>query len=112
MIIRFRAIDKDIFHAIHNGEKTVETRAYTPKYQNLAPGQRVTFVCENESITKLVASVRIFKDAEDLAASIRPGTIHPRAATADDLQKMYDSFPGYEDKIRDCGLVAWELTDE
>ena len=112
MIIRFRAVDKDIFHAIQNGEKTVETRAYTPKYQNVTPGQRLTFVCENESIKKLVESVRVFKDAEDLAASIRPRAIHPRATTADDLQKMYDSFPGYKDKIRDYGLVAWELTDE
>lgn len=110
MVIQFRAVDKGIFKAVCQGKKTVETRANTPKYQQVAPGDVLTFVCGQESIDKTVDSVRTFTDIEELIEHISIAKINPEAKSAVELKKMYHSFPGYKDKIKTYGLVAWELT--
>lgn len=111
MVIQFRAVDKGIFKAVFQGEKTVETRANTPKYQQIAPGDVLTFVCGEESCQKTVTTVQHFADAEQVAECIDPKRILPGGESVSDLEKMYEGFPGYKTKIATYGLVAWELAD-
>ncbi|KKT44148.1 MAG: hypothetical protein UW34_C0017G0004 [Parcubacteria group bacterium GW2011_GWA2_44_15] len=62
-ILRFRAGNKDIWLAIKNGKKKVETRAGTPKYQKVVVGDE-----------------------------LRASQINPNTKTADELIKMYSKF--------------------
>jgi hypothetical protein len=39
----------------------------------------------------------------------RPRSIHPAAASLNDLLKMWHSFPGYKEKIAKFGIAAFEL---
>ena len=107
--LRFRVTDRDIFEAVRSGAKTVETRAATVKYMDIAAGDELVFRCGRDSFRKKVARVRQFGTITGLLRRYRPRQIHPAAATAADLKAMYAGFPGYREKIRKFGLMAMEL---
>lgn len=52
-IIKFRATDRDIFRAIVEGKKKIETRAATSKYRDIRIGDTLIFVCKKEKIRKI-----------------------------------------------------------
>ena len=109
IILRFRAQDKEIFNAIKDGRKTVETRAGTVKYQKVQAGDSVVCVCGKEKLEKEIAAFAIFKTPEALAKKYKVQNIHPAAASLEDLLKMWHSFPGYQEKIAKFGIAAFEL---
>jgi ASC-1-like (ASCH) protein len=109
-ILRFRQIDRNIFEAIKNGEKTVETRAATVKYRNIAAGDIMSFVCGDECIEKNIESAEIFKDIDSLLQKHRLKDIGPYITNREHLIKMYYSFPGYKEKIAKFGLIALKLS--
>ncbi len=108
-ILRFRAGDKDIWQAIKNGKKKVETRAGTVKYQKVAVGDELEFVCVGQKLIKKITKVEHFKSVEALCKKYRPSQINPNAKTEAELIKMYSKFSGYTEKIKKYGLLAWTL---
>ena len=60
-ILRFRAINKDIFKAIRNGKKKVETRAATERYRNIKIGDTIKLICGKYSFEMKVKKVKIYK---------------------------------------------------
>ena len=109
MILRFRAIDKDIFEAIRSGKKKVETRANTSRYKNIKAGNVIKFVCGDESFEKGAEKVEVFENIDKLLEKYKPEDINPKITTKEALKTMYYNFPGYRGKIEQFGIIAFEL---
>ncbi len=109
MVLKFRKENKDIFDAILNGVKKIETRAGTAKYEKVKVRESIVFSCGKERFKKKVLSVEKFKTIEALVKKYKPLTINPNCKTLKELTAMYMSFPNYKEKIKKYGLLAFEL---
>ena len=109
MVLRFRSTDSDIFEAIESGKKKVETRAATSKYKNVKLGDVLKFVCGEKSFEKKVAKTTVFKSIGALLRKYKPEEINPKIKTKKGLENMCYGFPGYREKIKKYGIVAFEL---
>ena len=109
MQLDFDPINKDIFEIIRRGGKKVETRAATPKYQQIKEGSVVIFFCEGEQFEKKVSKVNYFKSIESLLETYAPEEINPRLKTKEEIIELYYSFRNYKEKIEEFGLVAIEV---
>ncbi|HXK36696.1 MAG TPA: hypothetical protein VJ553_03895 [Candidatus Paceibacterota bacterium] len=104
-----RAVDRQVFEALRNGTKSVETRAGSPRYQNVQAGDTAIFDCGDDRITRKIVAIRKFSDIHSLTAHYGVKTIAPWLGTKEELVDMYHRFPGYEERIAKCGLIAMEL---
>lgn len=107
--IKIRATDYGIFQAIADGKKKFETRAATPRYQNVEVGDVITLVCGKEKIKKEVKKVERFRTIGALLKKYKPEEINPFTRSAEEARDMWYSFPGYREKIEEYGLVVWRL---
>ncbi len=107
--IRFRKVNRDVFEAIREKTKQIETRAGTNKYKSVAAGDCLILVCGKNKILKKVKRAEHFKTISALLRKYQPIKINPFCKTKKDIEKMYLSFPGYKEKIRKYGLVAWKF---
>lgn len=107
--IKFRVVNKDIFEAIREGRKKIETRAATEKYRKITAGDVVELVCGRGKFVKEIKKVEIFKTIGALAKKYKPQQINPKTETEKELRDMYGSFPGYKEKIKKYGLVVWKI---
>ncbi len=105
----FRAGNRDIFEAMRDGRKKVETRAATKKFKDIKAGDTLVCVCGRQKFQKQVKRAKIFKTIQSLTRAYKPREINPNIRTAKELSAMYASFPGYEEKIKKFGLIALEL---
>ncbi len=109
IILRFRGVDNDGFDEIKNGLKTVETRAATTRYRDIKKGDIIIIVCGKQRITKQVKRARHFKTIENMLKAIPLKKIMPSIKSVIEARKVYYSYPGYKEKIKEFGLIAWEL---
>lgn len=109
IILRFRTGDKNIFEAIKNRKKKVETRAATKRYRNIKAGDTVKLICGKDTFEVKIKKMTIFKSITAILKNYKVKRINPNVGTEKELRKMYYSFPGYRDKIRKYGLIALEL---
>ncbi|MCR4322948.1 MAG: hypothetical protein NUV61_02575 [Candidatus Azambacteria bacterium] len=107
--IKFRAVNRDIFEAIRDGRKKIETRACDEKFRDIKRGDAVMLMCEDDTFTKTVRSAEVFTTIEALLEKYSPQDINPACASAEDIREMYYSFPNYKEKIKEHGLIALEL---
>jgi len=108
-ILRFRAINKDIFEAVKDGRKKAETRAATKKFKNICVGDRLVLVCGKQKFEKTVKAARHFKTIKAMLKKYNIGQINPWVSTEKELTQIYHKFPGYKEKIKKYGLIAFEL---
>lgn len=94
---------------IRDGKKKIETRAGGPKYKDIKEGDIVVFDCGDEKLTKRVIRVRRFRTKKEMLKAYTVNQIDPMVSAAEELMKMYDSFPGYKERIKKYGLIAFEL---
>ena len=109
MILRFRAVNKDIFEAITNGKKKIETRAATKKYRNIKAGDTLILACDNRKINKKVSKVELFKSITEVLKKYKPEAINPRIHTIQEARNMWRGFPGYTEKIKKHGFIVFHL---
>lgn len=109
MIFRFRAIDKNIFEAIKNGDKKVETRAATDRYSDIKVGDKIIFVCGKENFKKEVKHAKMFKTISSLLKKYKVKEINPDLESKNELERMYYTFSSYKEKIKKFGLIALEF---
>ena len=107
--LRFRAVDRATFDDIRDGRKRVETRAATVKYRGIDPGDTVVFVCKKDRFERVVASVEHFASVDDMLKKYSVDDINARAVDRNGLIRMYHGFPGYEEKMREHGIIALTL---
>lgn len=108
-ILKFRTVNRDVFKAIINGKKNIETRAATPKYREVKVGDVLTLVCGRDQADMKVVSVELFRTIGALLKKYKPLEINPKTETVKEARAMWHSFPGYDEKIKQFGLVAWKL---
>lgn len=104
-----REVDKNIFEAIKNGTKTIETRAATDKYKAIKEGDILDFVCSEEHLQKKVLEVKLFKTIEEMVEELGIKPIAPFADSIEEMKNIYYSFPNYKEKIANFGLIAFKL---
>lgn len=108
-MLKFRTVNSDVFTAILDGSKKIETRAATPKYRDVKVGDILVLTCGRKRIEKRVVKVELFKTIGALLKIYQPEEINPKICSSKEAREMWYSFPGYKEKIKKFGLVAWNL---
>lgn len=108
-ILKFRKINEDIFNAIANGTKKIETRAATPGYMEIKKGDTLTLICGKKRIKKHVKKAEHFRTINLLFKKYKPEMINPKIHSIEESKKMWLSFPKYKEKLKKFGLVVWHL---
>ena len=109
MKLVFNSINKDIFLMLQDGRKKIETRAATIKYKKLKIGDDIIFSCGGESFDRKIKKITYLDSIKSLLEIYNPEDINPAIKEKDELVAMYHSFPGYEEKIKNNGIVALEF---
>lgn len=107
--LRFRTVDKDNFNEVKSGIKSIETRAGTIKYQPIEAGDTLTLVCGQERLVKKVSKRFHWPDIDSMVAEINFKTVMPSINSVADMKKIYSSYPDYDKKIKEHGLLGFEL---
>ncbi len=102
-------VNRDIFLAIKNGTKRVETRAATKKYQKAKKGDVLVFVCGKSKFKKQIKNIEHFSSVKSLLKKHKPSAINPNVHSPKELEKMYYEYPEYKEKIKKFGIVAWTI---
>lgn len=108
--IRIRRDDKHIFDFAKTGQKYVETRAATPRHMAVNAGDNLLFLCGREKFSRKVSRVAHYSTLAELFKNEKLSSIVPWVESEGEARKIYSSFPGYKEKIKKFGLVAWELS--
>ena len=107
--LRFRAKDRKNFDEIADKKKTVETRAATNKYRKIQKGDSLIFICGSAKLEKKIKKVEIFKSLDAMFRKINPHKIMPSVPTTAEMKKVYYGYPGYKEKLRKDGVIAFYL---
>jgi len=107
--LRFRAKDKFNFLDLKRGAKNIETRAGTPKYRQVTAGDKLIIVCGKDKVTKTVKKTHHFRSLGALLKHFPLKRINPDLNTIAEARKRWYSYPGYKERIKQYGIVAWEL---
>ncbi|MBW3538100.1 hypothetical protein KY386_01245 [Candidatus Parcubacteria bacterium] len=107
VVVRFRAADRPVFDAIKNGDKTVETRAATPRYRGVQVSDVLVMLCGADRLEKRVTSVHHFKDVSALLDEVDWRKIAPEVGSREAMLASYERW--YGGKIDQLGLVAFGL---
>lgn len=105
----FRAVDKASFEDLKSGVKSLETRAATPKYQKVEVGDQFTFTCAEDSFSKTVTKKQHWPSLEAMFAEIPFKRVSPDLDTVEAAIARYYTYPGYKEKIREHGILGFEL---
>ena len=108
-VLRIRKTDSKLLDLIKSGQKTIETRAATKKFQKIKVGDSLKFVCGKKSIEKKVLEIHYFKTINDLLRNLDLKRIMPHAPTPEQAKQIWFSFSSYEEKIQKYGLLAFKL---
>ena len=107
--VKFRVIDRPRFDEVKSGIKKYETRAATKKYQPISEGDTITFVCGKDRFKKGVVKKYHFRSPQAMLKKLPLARIMPDVKTLAEVKKRYAPYPGYQEKIKEFGLFAFEL---
>lgn len=105
----FAVKDIDIWNLIRSGKKCVETRAAGPKYEHIKAGDTLIFSCGGKKFKKKIKKAKTFRTLGAMFKVYDPETIHPGIGGQKALRAKYKSFSGYEERIKQYGMIAFEL---
>jgi ASC-1-like (ASCH) protein len=103
----FRAEDQKLFEALRNGLKTIETRAGSPRYAKIQSGDTLVFICAGQKFERKVRAVEYFATPAELFKKYSFQKVMPFAESLEDAVASYDLFPGYKERIRRYGILAF-----
>jgi len=106
-ILRIRKVDKIVFDFIKNKKKTIETRAATDKFRKIEKGDILVIVYNNKRLEKQIKRVELFESVDKMLKKINFKKVMPFVNSIDEMKKVYYSFPGYKEKIKKVGLIAF-----
>ena len=107
--LKFRATDKDNFEEVRDGSKSVETRAGTTRYQPIEVDDTLVFVCGDESFSKRVAKKFHWSSIDAMVKEVDFKKVMPSVKSVEEMKIVYFSYPDYENKIKEHGLLGFEL---
>lgn len=109
MLLVFKEENKDIFDAIVDGRKNIETRAMDSRYDDIFQTKSISFTCGKETCERRVKAVTLFASIEELLKVYTPEEINPKLHTTEEITSMYMSFPDCKERIAKGGIFAVEL---
>jgi ASC-1-like (ASCH) protein len=107
--VRFREVDRKNFEEVRSGAKSIETRAATVKYRPIEVGDTLTFACGKDRFAKTITKRYHWPSIDAMVGEVPFQKIMPSVASVEDMKKVYASYPGYEEKIAEHGLLGFEL---
>ena len=106
----------DIFQAIKTGDKTIETRPATAKYQAIQKGDELSLLSleSGEEITKIVDWIHYYQTIEEMAKKEEVNKIVPGVKTAEELIEVFEEFKRkwgkeYASNLKQYGIVVFGL---
>lgn len=105
----FRKVDKDNFEEVRSGVKSIETRANSIKYEPIQAGDILTFSCDGEKFSKKITKRYHWKSVDEMVKEIPFKKIMPYIESVEEMKKVYASYPNYTEKIKEHGLLGFEL---
>jgi ASC-1-like (ASCH) protein len=109
LTLRVRAADIKIFEEVKIGLKSIETRAGTIKYQPIEVGDTLIFVCGQNRCVKKVVKKFHWENIDAMVKEIDFKKVMPSVESINEMKKIYKSYPNYEKKIKEQGLLGFEL---
>lgn len=107
--LRFRQVDRNNFEEVRDGSKSIETRAATIKYRPIEVGDTLTFVCGKDRFIKTISKKYHWAGIDEMLKEVPLKKVMPSVSSVEDMKKTYASYPGYDLKIRELGLLGFEL---
>lgn len=107
--LRFAKINKPTWQYIKTGKKDVETRAGSQRYLSIQKGDSLVMSCDGKKFKKEVKKVTHFKTIRALVKKYKLGRINPGVTTLKEMEEIYYSYPGYREKIKTFGILAFEI---
>lgn len=108
-VFLFNEADRHNFDDVRSGVKTVETRAAAPKYMAVQVGDEITLACGSDTLTKRVVKKYHWPSIEAMLAEVPLKHVMPDLSTPDQVKARYATYPGYDTKIPELGIVGFEL---
>lgn len=113
-VLRMRVVDRAIFLAVTNGTKTLETRALndptrTRSYSGITRGDSVVFMCGKKRARMRVGRVARYRSVAGLLRAEPYRRIAPWVVSRKEAAAMYDTFPGYRERIKKFGIICFEV---
>ncbi len=105
----FAKKDQVIWTLIKQGKKKVETRAAGPKYEHIKTGDVLVLSCGGVTFEKKIKKVTKFRTLGAMFKVYDPEVIHPGIGSEKALRAKYKTFTGYEERIKQFGMLAFEL---
>lgn len=109
MQLVFREVNRNTFEAIRDGKKKIETRAGGKGYEEIRKGDYIELVCGDDKFLRKVAEVEKFFNVAGLLAKYGPEEINPACSSAEEIERIYLSFPDYCERVKKYGLIAFQL---
>jgi ASC-1-like (ASCH) protein len=107
--LRFAAKNKQTWDFIVSGKKKIETRAGTVKYQRVQKGDTLLLCCGKNHLEKKVKNVKHFKTLDAILKFYKYSDINPGVKSKQEMIDRWYSFPNYKEKIKEFGILAFEL---
>ena len=107
--LRFRKVDKRNFEELRSGIKSVETRAASIKHQPIEKGDTLIFICGKDKFSKIITKKNHFKSIDAMFNKVPFRKIMPDLKSKQEAEKRYYSYPNYKEKIKEFGILAFEL---
>ena len=69
----------------------------------------MVITCGKQRVEKIVKRVRIFKSVDALVKAVPYRKINPSARSIAEVKKIYAGYPGYTEKLKKFGVIAWNI---
>ena len=108
-------IDHDVFTLepylsfICSGEKKIEGRVFSPRYQKVKVGEVLRFYNETHETICRVSCITRFLSFKEMLVNRGVQKLVPNAKTLDEAVQIYHSFEGFIEKEKQFGVVAFDL---
>ena len=106
------SLQKKYFDAIKAGIKTAEGRPNSAKFNDLYPGDQISFTCviTNEIIVCFVQAVNLYPSFYEMLQAQGLSNMLPGITTIEGGIAVYEGFPGYKEKVlKGGGVIAIEI---
>lgn len=107
----FLGSHRQTFELIRDGRKRLETRAGSKEYFQIAPGDSIEFSCGEDMTSKKVVRIEKFPSLESLLTRYQPADLNPAWGSSEEARQAFLSFPRYEKRIQDFGLLVFEIEE-
>jgi len=102
-------LKKQYIHMIQKGSKTVEGRINNGMFKSYKKDDLVRFFCQQDDVTCKIEDAVPYKSFEEMLTAEGVGCCIPGIYKVSEGVRLYHQIPGYEQKAKQHGVVAFRL---